>query len=55
MPAAHVAAVRRVLRLVDDYASTGENHLMAWKGGAMTWGDIRRHVQAALKLMPTPR
>ena len=53
MPASHVAAVRRVLKLADGYASTERQHvLMAFEGGVMTWAEIREHIQAAIALLP---
>lgn len=55
VPLVHVAAVKRVLRLVDGYASTDEDRLMAYKGGVMTWKDLRRHIQAAIKLLPSTK
>ena len=53
MKASEKAAVRRVLRLVDGYLSTrDQDELVAWDGGLMTWRELRRHVKAALKLIP---
>lgn len=49
-------AVRRVLKLVDGYLSTqDQNLLLAWDGGMMTWGEIRQHVQMAIKLTADPK
>ena len=44
-------AIRRVLKLVDGYLSTQDQDLLlAWRDGLMTWGEIRQHVQAAIRL-----
>ncbi len=55
VPLMHIAAVKRVLRLVDGYASTDEDRLLAYKGGVMTWKELRRHIQAAIKLLPSTK
>lgn len=45
-----LAAIKRVLKLVDGYASTQQQHvLLGWNGGVMTWSEIREHVKLALK------
>ncbi len=46
-----LAAIKRVLKLVDGYASSLPQHtLHAWQGGCMTWSELREHLQAAAKL-----
>jgi hypothetical protein len=46
-------AVKRVLRLVEGYLATlPQDTLAAYDGGMMTWGELRKHVEAALKLFP---
>lgn len=53
-PKEHLA-VRRVLRLVDGYLSTQpQDTLLGWKGGLMTWRELRAHVKAAEKQMRPP-
>lgn len=45
-----LAAIKRVLKLVDGYASTQPQHvLIGWNGGVMTWSEIRDHIKAAIK------
>jgi hypothetical protein len=45
-------AVWRVLTLLDGYLSTLPPHtLQAWEGGTMTWGELRLHAQAGIKLL----
>lgn len=45
-----LAAIKRVLKLVDGYLSTQDQDLaLAWDGGIMTYGELRRHLHAALK------
>lgn len=47
----HREAIGRVLRLVDGYLSTlPQDALAAWRGGMMTWGELRQHVKAAIKV-----
>ncbi len=42
--------IKRVLTLVDGYLSTQDQHLaLAWDGGVMTYGELRKHLNAALK------
>lgn len=54
-PREHLA-VRRVLKLVDGYLSTQpKDTLLAWRGGVMTWGELRQHLKAAEKLMRPPK
>jgi len=49
----HVAAVRRVLVLLDGYLSTEKpDTLTAWDGGWMTYRELRQHAKAAIKLLP---
>ena len=44
-------AVKRVLRLVDGYLSTQQSGmLLSYNGRIMTWGELRLHVQAAMKV-----
>lgn len=46
-----LAAIKRVLKLVDGYASNIEPHVLyAWDGGCMTWTELREQLQAAAKL-----
>lgn len=41
--------IKRVLKLVDGYLSTQDQELvLAWDGGVMTYGELRKHLQAAL-------
>jgi hypothetical protein len=50
----NAAAIKRVLLLVDGYLSTqNPDALLAWDGGMTTWDDLRRHVQAAARLIRT--
>lgn len=52
MKRAEKQAVLRVLKLVDGYVSTQDQRLLlAWNGGTMTWGELRQHLKAAIKLM----
>lgn len=52
MKKAEKDAVRRVLILVNGYMSTlPQDTLTAWDGGMMTWGELRQHVKAAMKIM----
>jgi hypothetical protein len=45
-----LAAIKRVLKLVDGYASNLQQHtLYAWDGGCMTWAELREQLQAATK------
>lgn len=42
--------IKRVLALVDGYLSTQPQDLaLAWDGGVMTYGELREHLNAALK------
>lgn len=42
--------IKRVLTLVDGYLSTQPQDLaLAWDGGIMTYGELRHHLNAALK------
>lgn len=47
---AELKGVRRVLALVGGYLSTQPQDLaLAWDGGIMTYGELREHINAALK------
>lgn len=42
--------IKRVLKLVDGYLSTQDQYLaLAWDGGVMTYGELRKHLNSALK------
>ena len=46
-----LAAMKRVLRLVDGYLARQEQNALITDGrGLMTWGEIRHHVVSASKL-----
>jgi hypothetical protein len=46
-------AVRRALKLANDYllANVSDDRLVAARGGMMTWGEIRQHLNAAQSLL----
>ena len=51
-----VAAVRRVLELLDSVlaAQKPEELTATIEGGLFTWGELRQHIHAALKLLAPP-
>lgn len=53
LPATEVIATqKRVLRLVHQYmkANLDDGTLAAAGGGMMTWGELRQHIQEAIRL-----